>query len=254
LFTYPTPSSVIIANSDGTEYTDESIFGITPAPDFCIVHIRIEKLEGKLVLESCVRLPVLPLLPFTCASTIEGSETNGRSLAATPTATSGTSTGLNSNGINTTGVTTNPLKKIIPVDPMAWGWTWDFDFDFSDYPTTPTSPVLSRRSRSRINISTGGSGRESTKRYGRGGWEEHDVLLSVSECGELGFWVPEARSSNNSNNVLAGVNGVGGAGSSVWRCTGRVRTERRGFNRARCSSAKKTALGRSLFHPNSFNY
>ncbi|KXN83882.1 Regulator of V-ATPase in vacuolar membrane protein 1 [Leucoagaricus sp. SymC.cos] len=80
---------------------------------------------------------------------------------------------------------------------------------------------LTGKSRSRLN--PGG------KRNGRGGWEEHDVLLSVSECGELGFWVPE-------------VNGVSTGNGSGWRCTGRVRTERKGFNRARCSSAKKTAL------------
>ncbi|KAG2023063.1 WD repeat-containing protein [Coprinopsis cinerea AmutBmut pab1-1] len=55
-------------------------------------------------------------------------------------------------------------------------------------------------------------------------WTEHDVLLSVSHEGELGFWAPEP------------VNG------SLWRCTGQVRTERSGFKKAKCSSMKKTAL------------
>ncbi|XP_006454653.1 hypothetical protein AGABI2DRAFT_198048 [Agaricus bisporus var. bisporus H97] len=66
-------------------------------------------------------------------------------------------------------------------------------------------------------------------------WQDHDVLLSVAENGELAFWVPEAYASSS-----RGMNGSGGG--TGWRCTGRVRTERTGFNRARCSSAKKTAL------------
>ncbi|KAJ7706334.1 WD repeat-containing protein [Mycena rosella] len=52
-------------------------------------------------------------------------------------------------------------------------------------------------------------------------WATHDVLLSVSELGELAFWVPD---------------------DSEWRCTGSVKTHRAGISRARCSSAKKTAL------------
>ncbi|KAF8807734.1 WD repeat-containing protein [Phlegmacium glaucopus] len=55
-------------------------------------------------------------------------------------------------------------------------------------------------------------------------WMEHDVLLSVSEGGELAFWVPETN------------------GKTGWRCTGKVRTARTGFRKVRCSSAKKTAL------------
>jgi hypothetical protein len=52
-------------------------------------------------------------------------------------------------------------------------------------------------------------------------WTPHDVLLSVSENGELAFWVPE---------------------ESGWRCTGKVKTGRAGIRKASCSSAKKTAL------------
>ncbi|KAJ6621584.1 RAVE protein 1 C terminal-domain-containing protein [Mycena sp. CBHHK59/15] len=55
-------------------------------------------------------------------------------------------------------------------------------------------------------------------------WATHDVLLSVSQLGELAFWVPDESSP------------------SEWRCTGSVRTHRSGISRARCSSAKKTAL------------
>ena len=57
-------------------------------------------------------------------------------------------------------------------------------------------------------------------------WMEHDVLLSVSEDGELAFWVPETN------------------GKIGWRCTGKVRTYRTGFRKVRCSSAKKTALSK----------
>ncbi|KAJ7786153.1 RAVE protein 1 C terminal-domain-containing protein [Mycena metata] len=58
----------------------------------------------------------------------------------------------------------------------------------------------------------------------RGHWTTHDVLLSVSELGELAFWVPDESSPPE------------------WRCTGSVKTHRAGISKARCSSAKKTAL------------
>lgn len=59
-------------------------------------------------------------------------------------------------------------------------------------------------------------------------WSEHDVLLSVSEEGELAFWMLDESAESAGN---------------PWRCTERVRTGRKGFCRARCSSAKKSALG-----------
>jgi len=60
-------------------------------------------------------------------------------------------------------------------------------------------------------------------------WTTHDVLLSISEDGEISFWVPEA------NSVYG------------WRCTRKVRTGRTGFRKVRCSSAKKTVLSRFNF-------
>ncbi|KAJ7783622.1 RAVE protein 1 C terminal-domain-containing protein [Mycena maculata] len=60
--------------------------------------------------------------------------------------------------------------------------------------------------------------------WGLSEWATHDVLLSVSALGELAFWVPDK------------------SAPSEWRCTGAVRTHRAGISRARCSSAKKTAL------------
>ncbi|KAF9479728.1 hypothetical protein BDN70DRAFT_906163 [Pholiota conissans] len=57
-----------------------------------------------------------------------------------------------------------------------------------------------------------------------GDWADRDVLLSISEDGEIAFWVLEAKADNG------------------WRCTRKVRTSRTGFRKVRCSSAKKTAL------------
>ncbi|OAX44398.1 hypothetical protein K503DRAFT_383768 [Rhizopogon vinicolor AM-OR11-026] len=54
--------------------------------------------------------------------------------------------------------------------------------------------------------------------------EEHDTLLSISDDGEFSFWIPEEGTS------------------SGWRCTGKVKTGRKNFALARCSSAKKSAL------------
>jgi hypothetical protein len=62
-------------------------------------------------------------------------------------------------------------------------------------------------------------------------WSQHDTLLSVSDAGELAFWIPEDGTSTGSG----------------WRCTGKVRTGRAGIKMASCSSAKKTAL-REYFH------
>lgn len=88
------------------------------------------------------------------------------------------------------------IKKILPVDPMAWSRT----------------------------------------RGDQGEWSAHDVLLSVSEEGELAFWVLE-------EDLGRADNGAGSVDGNEWRCTGKVRTGRKGFSRARCSSAKKSALG-----------
>ncbi|CAL1695568.1 unnamed protein product [Somion occarium] len=62
--------------------------------------------------------------------------------------------------------------------------------------------------------------------YLAGTWAmEHDVLLSVTSDGELAFWIPTEASEE-----------------ARWKCTGTVRTGRRGLSIARCSSAKKSAL------------
>ncbi|TFY65144.1 hypothetical protein EVJ58_g2168 [Rhodofomes roseus] len=110
-----------------------------------------------------------------------------------------------------------PPRMILPVDPMAWS----------------------------------GTRGEATAMSA----DAHDTLLSVSEDGELAFWVPE----NGLLDLLSGehkqMNGVkangtkpngtvahGDTQSSGWRCTGRVRTGRKGLSRAACSSAKKSVL------------
>ncbi|KAL1738753.1 RAVE protein 1 C terminal-domain-containing protein, partial [Schizophyllum fasciatum] len=84
----------------------------------------------------------------------------------------------------------------------------------------PAPPALVRQ----VDPMAWGLGRAWTGEHDVGAWTEHDVLLSVSDAGDLAFWVPEA------------------AGTHGWRCTGAVRTGRRGIRKARCSSAKKTAL------------
>ncbi|KAK0464982.1 RAVE protein 1 C terminal-domain-containing protein [Desarmillaria tabescens] len=70
-------------------------------------------------------------------------------------------------------------------------------------------------------------------------WMKHDVLLSVSDVGELGFWVPQ---ENGPEGASAGLNGRENSTASTWVCTGKVRTGRKAIKRAKCSSAKKTAL------------
>jgi len=220
LFAYPTPTTYASQQvSTAEEYIDESICGITP--DFCVIHIRIEKRTAKLVLESCVRLPEWPLnTPTNGSQSGTGSETSSVSTSKFRTSKSPDSTDSLRKSSGALSPHLDPIKKIIPVDPMAWGWSWDHH----DVPSFPPSLPHSH-SRSRLS---------KNRRNGRGTWEEHDVLLSVSEFGELRFWVPSSVTGEADGSNVAG----GG-----WRCTGRVRTERRGFNRARCSSAKKTALG-----------
>ncbi|KAI0963718.1 hypothetical protein AcW1_000718 [Taiwanofungus camphoratus] len=100
---------------------------------------------------------------------------------------------------------TAPPKMMIPVDPMAWCRSYS----------------------------------------GTGSAELHDVLLSMSDEGELAFWVPE-QADLFTGNIVRKVNGINGSGSRVkgngWRCTGRVRTGRSGLSKAACSSAKKSVL------------
>lgn len=111
----------------------------------------------------------------------------------------------------------SPPTLILPVDPMAWSGT-----------SGEASAFIAH---------------------------SHDTLLSVSDDGELAFWVPE----NGLLDLLGGdvktngihvngalVNGDAQTPSNGWRCTGRVRTGRRGLSRAACSSAKKSVLGTSI--------
>ncbi|EIN14095.1 WD repeat-containing protein [Punctularia strigosozonata HHB-11173 SS5] len=76
---------------------------------------------------------------------------------------------------------------ILPVDPMAWSTS------FGQLDASP-------------------------------GMDGHDTLLSLSESGELAFWVPDDDVAHQ------------------WRCTGRVKTGRKCVRIARCSSAKKSVL------------
>ncbi|KAI0652289.1 WD repeat-containing protein [Trametes meyenii] len=107
-----------------------------------------------------------------------------------------------------------PPKMILSVDPMAW-------------------------------VGQYGSGTQGIA-------QAHDVLLSVSEEGELAFWIPEgdlhAQQGCIPNGATNATNGTtdqtrGHAGQKIgWKCTGQVRTGRKGLSMARCSSAKKSVL------------
>lgn len=83
-----------------------------------------------------------------------------------------------------------------------------------------------------------------------GAAQEHDVLLSVSEEGEIAFWVPEngltsTTSTGAGNGISKGLSGKHSQQmqQAAWKCTGKVRTGRKGLAIARCSSVKKSVLG-----------
>lgn len=74
-------------------------------------------------------------------------------------------------------------------------------------------------------------------------WVEHDVLLSVSQEGELSFWIPDE--SKHRHQAVAVSSGQNGRSGPSWRCTGKVKSGRQNLVTARCSSARKTALSES---------
>ena len=103
------------------------------------------------------------------------------------------------------------LKFIIPVDPM--GWT-----DLYNPGTRTSNPA------------------------------QLDALLSVSEDGELVFWAAEDHLSHSSFTSEAStkakeIDPVPKLNQSCWKCTGIVRTGRKGIRIAACSSTKKSVLG-----------
>lgn len=108
-------------------------------------------------------------------------------------------------------------ETILPVDPMAW--------------------------------SDGSSGQSSHR--------DHDVLLRIGGDGELAFWklggaTLSASPSSSSVGKAKGKSvesekpfeGDVDVKGESWICTGRVQTGRMGHRMARCSCAKKTALGK----------
>jgi hypothetical protein len=104
------------------------------------------------------------------------------------------------------------LKFIIPVDPMGW----------TDLYNTET------RTPNQVQV---------------------DALLSVSEDGELVFWAPEDQFSPSSSRpdspskAREDPDSAPKPNQSLWRCTGVVRTGRKGLRIAACSSTKKSVLG-----------
>lgn len=104
------------------------------------------------------------------------------------------------------------LRFIIPVDPM--GWT-------DLYHTRTTTPNQA----------------------------QVDALLSVNEDGDLAFWAPEDQPSPSSSRsdsrskAREEVDPIPKPSQSFWKCTGTVRTGRKGLRTTACSSTKKSVLG-----------
>lgn len=95
---------------------------------------------------------------------------------------------------------------ILPVDPMAWAHK-------------------PRRSRT---LSVSSPAVSPARNDDNSSLAKHDALVSISDQGHLSFWVPDATSQGT---------------KPEWVCTGSIATNRKGIRLARCSSAKKTALG-----------
>ncbi|KIO33268.1 hypothetical protein M407DRAFT_234427, partial [Tulasnella calospora MUT 4182] len=97
-----------------------------------------------------------------------------------------------------------PPEWIVPVDPMSWNPPSDAGQSNGPLGLLPKGITNADR----------------------------DAFVSISPEGELSFWAAVA-----SNGFGAGIGELPG-----WRCTGRVRTQRKKITMAQCSSAKKTAL------------
>lgn len=104
------------------------------------------------------------------------------------------------------------LEFIVPVDPM--GWT-----DLYHPGTRPSNQP------------------------------QADALLSVNQDGKLVFWAPEDQPSPSSSRpdsrlkAREEIDPIPKPNQSLWKCTGTVRTGRKGLRIAACSSTKKSVLG-----------
>lgn len=98
-----------------------------------------------------------------------------------------------------------PPEWILPVDPMSWNPPSDTSQSHGPLGLLPKPITDANR----------------------------DAFVSISPEGELSFWA--AAVSNGSESAGRDLPG--------WRCTGRVRTQRKKITMAQCSSAKKTVLG-----------
>ncbi|KAG8914981.1 regulator of (H+)-ATPase in vacuolar membrane, partial [Tulasnella sp. 417] len=97
-----------------------------------------------------------------------------------------------------------PPEWIMPVDPMSWNPPSDAGKPHGPLGLLPKGITNANR----------------------------DAFVSISPEGELSFW----------SAVMSNGNGDGAGDLPGWRCTGRVRTQRRKIVMAQCSSAKKTVL------------
>ncbi|KAG8915058.1 regulator of (H+)-ATPase in vacuolar membrane, partial [Tulasnella sp. 417] len=97
-----------------------------------------------------------------------------------------------------------PPEWIMPVDPMSWNPPSDAGKPNGPLGLLPKGITNANR----------------------------DAFVSISPEGELSFW--SAVMSNGNGDAVGDLPG--------WRCTGRVRTQRKKIVMAQCSSAKKTVL------------
>lgn len=117
---------------------------------------------------------------------------------------------------------------VLPVEPMAWSHESSASHH-GDSRSQPPTPTISTAPQT----------------------QARDVLVSVSADGTLSFWTPalehnikvKATTKGAAKLLTTASNGAGG-----WICTGSIRTRHTCIRLARCSSAKKTAIGMSTFN------
>lgn len=178
--------------------------------------------------------PSLLVLPSTEASSSSRTlSTSVRLLSITPTSIatfilSGIDTNQASLTLhsNSSLPSASPPRLVMPVDPMAWSHGPPQHRTSISHPHPPPlqTPKASNDAAPRL--------------------QAHDALVSVSEDGHLEFWIPAIEhNAHVSSSVTKSTSVADGTGRVGWTCTGGIRTGRTGIRLARCSSAKKTAIG-----------
>ena len=114
---------------------------------------------------------------------------------------------------------------VLPVDPMAWSHEPPAAY-YRDSCSLPKALVIPAAPAPRT--------------------QAHDALVSVSGDGTLSFWTPALEHNSNVTMTTKGAAKLSTTttdGAGGWICTGSIRTGHTRIRLARCSSAKKTAIG-----------